>query len=316
MALVAGATACASLPDTSGYTAATIQLKSSAAAAGTLLEGELKQADERLRARDPNDTRLSDVATRFNTAWETTNQSLDGLVSYANSIELITLAGNSGRENAQGVAQSVERLAGAVGFVPGAALAPLITRTVGDIYAAIGNARGARSLKRSLAATDPIIQDIAVQIAWQVENAQTTFADSIELQRDILDSQFNPAIERDQRLRAMEEEIARRLADLAQAGAGGDRERAAADEELQRVRAGRTALAPQIAEHQAAAEEIGRRERAGLAIFVATRDAVANWRSAHQNMVTAIRERRPVSFQSLQAAAAEIREVIEQWRSL
>src|SRR6185369_17259879 len=89
--LVGAATvACTTLPDTSAYTAATLQVKNSAAAAGGALQSEIVRMTERLPESDQ--PRAKDLGTRFDAAWQKTVGSLDGLGRYAESIEEITKA--------------------------------------------------------------------------------------------------------------------------------------------------------------------------------------------------------------------------------
>jgi len=306
-------TACTSLPDTSGYTAASLQLKQSAAAAGSVLEAELGRMAEYL----PADRRDGVGATvqRFGAAWGTTVASLDAMARYAESIEEITAAGNDGGAAARGVAQGIQQLAGAVGLVPGAAVATLATDTAAAIYTQIANVRASRSLVRSLDAAEPIIRDVAVVVTGQVDAAARMFNNLISAERSVLEADMEDVLRIDQRLEQQEKQLGQHFAALSEES-GPAAARAAAQAELDRVRNGRSAIAPRIAAYNAARAALGARETAGAELFAATRLALTTWESAHQKMTTAIRERRPVTFQSLQAAATDVRAILERWRDL
>jgi hypothetical protein len=314
LALFATATvSCTSLPDTSSYTAASFQLKNSAAAAGAVLQSELGRMSEQLPENQR--ARAKDLGTRFDAAWQTTVGSLDGLGRYAESIEEITKAGNSGGESARGLAQSISNLAGAIGIVPGTQLAGVATDTFAMLYTQIANIRAARSLERSLDMADPLIRDMTNVIVGQVATARKSFDDIIDLERQALEFSVQDIAQLDARLQAADNEAATTVAALAADGAR-ESERAAAEADLKRIRDGRAALEPRMKAYHAERAALAERAQAGRDLFAATDRAVANWRDSHQKVATAIRERRPVSVQSVAASAEEIRALIERWRQL
>jgi hypothetical protein len=97
---------CTSLPDTRGYTAATIQVKQAVASSGDVVRQELREA---IAARA---TAADDASVKsLDAAWTTTAKTLDAMVAYAQSIEQIVDAGNRGAESAERVADSVKTLA-------------------------------------------------------------------------------------------------------------------------------------------------------------------------------------------------------------
>ena len=100
---------CTSLPDTRGYTVATIQVKQAVATSGDIVEGEL------LSAINAGATTANDASVKnLKAAWASTLRSLDAMVAYAQSIEQIVDAGNKGAESAKQVADSVKNLVDAV----------------------------------------------------------------------------------------------------------------------------------------------------------------------------------------------------------
>lgn len=313
-ALLALTTACTTLPDTSGYTAASVQLKTSAAAAGSALHSELARLVDQVPPGQRD--RTARIAAGFNEEWQKTVEGLGALARYAESIEEITKAGNNGGESARGVAQSVSELAGSLGIVPGAALIGVATDTFALINSTLANIRATRSLGRSLTIADPLIQDMAGVVSAQVVHAKGLFQNSISAERQLLNTgEMEDFLRLDALLQTGESNAALQLAALSQA-AGNAGERSAAEAELKRIRDGRAALAPRLAEYRTALAALAARERAGNELFVATEAAVASWRDGHEKMVRAIRERRPVSFESLAGAAEEIRRLRERWRDL
>jgi|GEM_PF-4660201 len=306
-AAVAATAACTSLPDTSGYTEASMQLGHSVAAAGGALKTELARTTTQIPDSAQRE-RVKAAADQFDAAWATTVESVTALGRYAQAVEELTAAGNQGSQSAQQLSQSVLTLAGAVGFVPGAAVAGVATQTFAMINSAVANVRASRSLGRSLAAADPIIQDIGARVGEQVALARQTFIGLVSEQRAQLDFAYGDATDLEAELRRQELDAARRALTP---GASGE-----AQTDLTRVRDARAVLAPRLAEYRDASDDITVRERAGLALFDATDAALLSWTDGHGRMVTAIRERRPVSFQSLLSAGQEIRALAQRWRTL
>lgn len=305
--------ACTSLPDTSGYTAASLALRPAAAAAGTALGSELVRMTDLLPA--DNRAEATGIANNFNEAWATTVVSLGALGRYAESIEAVTKAGNSGAAAANGVAESVGGLASALGIVPGAALLGVATDTFAFLNTQIANIRATRSLERSLEASEPLIRDMSNVIGGQVSHAKTLFQQAIESEGRALDHDIDDTAQLDTRLEAMEREEGFHLAALAEQPAR-DAERRVSEANLKRIRDGRAAIAPRVTAYRSARAALAARAQTGNDLFAATEHALETWRESHTKMVRAIRERRPVSFESLTAAAEEIRELSRRWRAL
>lgn len=305
--LAAGAAACTPLPDTSGYTAASSQLKQSAVAVGTVMHDELARTTDQIPGEE-NRARLAAATTSFDNAWHDTVGSLSAMADYAQSVEDLTNAGNHGADSARQLSQSVLSLAGAVGIVPGAAVAGAAVDTLALLNSAVANIRASRSLTASLAAANPIVRDIAGRVTDQVNNAEATFNALISQQRAQADIAFSDVHDLDAALRPME------LAAAARAAGGAADSGSTA--ELARLRDARALLAPRVAEYQAAQDAIAARERAGRDLFLATKTALQNWAESHDRLVRAVQERRPVTFQSLLAASQDVRSLVQRWRDL
>jgi len=82
------------------------------------------------------------------------------------------------------------------------------------------------------------------------------------------------------------------------------------------VEAGQKMVAPRLAEYEAKIHAIRQREKAGRSILGTAENAVAAWGMAHQQLVKAVKERKPVSVESLTAAVVEIRTLVQRWREL
>jgi hypothetical protein len=306
-ALLAGVAACTSLPDTSGYTAATFELKQSAVAVGAVMQTEMA----RTAAEIPGDNNRDDLtakATAFGHAWGITVTSLAAMGDYAQAVEDLTNAGNHGAQSAQQLFSSITPLARAAGLLPGADVVAAVGDTVSTIYTQLALVRASHSLERSLTAADPIMQDVARGVTGQVNTAEHMFNVLISQQRLDLDVAFGPISDLDTNLQGQEIEATRRATNPA-AGSS-------LQADLTRLRDARALLAPRVAEYQAALDAVAARERAGRNLFLATRTALQNWTESHSRLVTAVRERRPVSFQSILAASQDVRSLIQRWREL
>lgn len=300
-------TSCTSLPDTSGYTAGTIELRNSARLAGQVAADELRRGFIDV----PGSTVPADLSSRreeFETEWARTVRSLDALVAYAESIEELTRAGNDGAQAAVRIGDSVGALAGAVGLVPGANLIAVATETAGFINSAIANVRAAGALDRSVRAAEPVIRDAASVLREQIGAAADVHRRLVLQQRIDLDTNYGFEINVRDRLR----DVARSVAGSAADGASS----AALAEEAGRLRAGREAIAPRLAEYDRLSAEADARDRSGRELFAATQAALDAWRAAHAQLVTSLEERRPVSFQSLLAAGEDVRTLVQRWRTL
>jgi hypothetical protein len=82
------------------------------------------------------------------------------------------------------------------------------------------------------------------------------------------------------------------------------------------VEAGQKMIAPRLAEYEAKIQPIRQREKAGRSILGTAENAVAAWGVAHQQLAKAVKERKPVSVESLTAAVVEVRTLIQRWREL
>lgn len=82
------------------------------------------------------------------------------------------------------------------------------------------------------------------------------------------------------------------------------------------VETGRKMIAPRLAEYEAKIQPIRQRDKAGRSILGTAENAVAAWGIAHQQLVKAVKERKPVSVESLTVVVVEVRTLIQRWREL
>jgi len=314
---------CASLPDTSGYTAATIQVKQAVAATGDVVEGELKSAIK-AKATTANDESVKNLKA----AWAATMRSLDAMVAHAQSIEQIVDAGNKGAKSANEVADSVKNLVDAVKVdaLTGASakIVELSADTVAFVYGEYSKHVAAKSLEEALDKFGPSIAKITALVQAQIADARRLFVEQIEAQVQLLQSpaltpedvgtRFGNWIKRHGEL----EETADLATQLLVHGIKDNKPNdiAKAKAMISHVEAGRKMVAPRLVEYKAMKQSIHQRERAGCSVIGATEKSVAAWGMAHQQLVKAVKERKPVSVESLTAAVVEIRTLIQRWSEL
>ncbi|MBW1801586.1 MAG: hypothetical protein JRJ85_12765 [Deltaproteobacteria bacterium] len=315
--------ACASLPDTSGYTAATIQVKQAVAATGDIVEGELRSAIKS-KATTANDESVKNLKA----AWAATTRSLDAMVAHAQSIEQIVDAGNRGEKSAKEVADSVKNLVDAVKVdaLTGASakLVELSVDTVAFVYGEYSKHVAAKSLEEALDKFGPSIAKITALIQSQIADARRLFVEQIEAQVQLLQSptltpedvgnRFGDWIKRHGEL----EETAELATRLLVRGIKDDKPNdiAKAKAMISDVETGRKMVAPRLVEYKEMKRSIHQRERAGCSVIGASEKSVAAWGMAHQQLLKAVKGRKPVSVESLTATVVEIRTLIQRWREL
>ncbi|MDO6416138.1 hypothetical protein Q4F19_17260 [Sphingomonas sp. BIUV-7] len=309
------AASCATLPDTSGYTSATIGVRQAAAAAGELAQAQIDTAADTFRdAESQRSVRESGEA--FGGAWATMLRSMDAAVAYAESLEAITHAGNSGAGSARAVADSVSTLATTLGVTIGP-VAGAITDTATFLNTQIANIRASRSLARSLDAADPAIVRLQTIMSGQIAAARLTYTRAFNAERRTIEADTGLGFYFLQDV-AMEREEKNQQALLDDAVLTPERSAriAPVKARLAAIRAARAGLTNGLARYQAATDNLAARRKAGLMVFAAADDAVAAWSAAHIRLSAGVRNRRPITFAALDAAADNLRQVLQTWRSL
>ncbi len=324
---------CTALPNTSGYTTATIQVKQAVATVGKAVETELALA---LSAKA-----VSDSSTRveaFKQSWKPTVASVGAMVAYAQSIEQIVDAGNKGARSAKQVADSASRLVEAVkvdATTGAAAKAVGLSADTGAlVYGEYAKFRAAKSLEEALDRVGPTIAKVSELVQAQIADAERLFSLQIAAQAMELESQYQDWTNSRDKLEKMKKTATNRLLSLidpesASAGnsstapgseAGAEESKNERIKQLEiligRMETVRNQIAPYLEEYEAKLSQLRQRGKAGRSIISASENSVAAWSTAHQEMVQAVKQRKPVNVESLTAAVIETRTLIQRWREL
>jgi hypothetical protein len=309
---------CASLPDTRGFTAATIQLKEAVGTTGEAVKTEVATA-KNARAT----TVSEDSIKKLDAAWSATMRSLEAMVAYAQSIEQIVDSGNRGAESARQVADSVKRLVETVKVdaTTGASAkaVQLSTDTVAFVYGEYAKNVAAKSLEEALDKFGPSMVKISALVQAQVADARRLFVEQIRAQVDELDagSGYGDWIKRNDDLSAKQKNATEQLLALTGPGSAGDPAKVnALKATLAQLELVRQQVAPHVEEYNQRIKAIRQREKAGLSIIGAAENALATWGATHQQLAKAVKERKSVNVDSLVAAVAEVRTLSQRWREL
>jgi hypothetical protein len=306
---------CTKLPDTSGYTIATIQVKQAVATTGDVVKEELMSAIQ-AEATSADQSSVKD----FEKVWAVTLRSLDAMVVHAQSIEQIVDAGNKGAQSAKAVADSVKNLVDTVKVdtISGttAKVFELSADTVAFVYGEYSKHVSAKSLEDALDKFGPSITKITVLIQAQMSDAHRLFdeqtaAQYLKLQSDL---RYGSWIKRHGELDTLAALATQLLVRALEKN--NTSEITKAKTMLADLDVASRVIAPRMAAYREDKAEIAQREKIGRSIIGSAELAVAAWGSAHQQLVKAVKERKAVSVESLTATITEIRTLIQRWREL
>lgn len=306
-AAVALLSGCATLPDTQGFTDATVSLRRAVASSGSAVVSELKTAP--LPA-------VSEQAKKLETAWSTRNKTMSALVDYANSLQAIADAGNKGAESAKKLADAANTLTqslGAASFGTSAA-ASLAVDTFSYAYGQIAKARAARSLEASLAEVQPAVERIAALFGADLTASDEIVIVAVRLKRDALATANQSELGYRRQLLATQHELMGAIqSDLAEKKTPSSLTRV---EELNRVAQLLTPMESWNSKYESQQAAIAERGRLAHEIIVATQSAFADWATAHARLLVATRTKRLPSVSELMEATARINELVERYRNL
>ena len=306
-ALVLGASACASLPDTTGYTAATSELRIAVAAAGDAVHDEMVEAAETVQTAEVRESLRRDAAT-LETSWARTDAAASAMVDYAQSIEAITAAGNAAGDDVRQVANSLGQLASAAGIAN-----PLIGQTgslivtgAAEIWQNIQNAQRADDLEETLEAASPAIEGIGENLSSQMRELERLYRAVMDGREILLQRYGNIPGSYAERTRLHQDKVA----EYATAVSAGDEDREAAlRREIVMLEAQREPMQKLFEQYEQERLQLIDRRSKGLETIGATTAALNSWREAHTRLVAAVRERRPISIQSLITSVERLRAV-------
>lgn len=308
---------CTALPDTRGFTVATIQLKEAVGTTGEAVKMEVASASS------AGAIALGDASIKkLDVAWLATMNSLEAMVVYAQSIEQIVDSGNRGAESARQVADSVKRLVDTVKIdaTTGASaeVVGLAADTVAVVYGEYAKHVAAQSLEEALIKFGPSMVKIAGLVKAQVTDARRLFVLQIETQVQHLRSGtlYGDWIKRNDELGMQQKSATLQLLALT---SGPARQSAKVNElkaQLAQLDIVRQQIVPHMDEYNEKLKAIRQREKAGLSIIGAAENALATWGATQSQLALAVKERKPVNVDSLIAAVAEIRTLTQRWREL
>lgn len=295
LALALTATGCAPLPDIGPFADATRQLKTAVAQSGSTVSDELRYTEG-----------LEDSADKLDEAWKQRNLAFEAIVAYSDSLEAIVSAGNKGRETAGALADSIHGFAETVGVViPGSPVAiEAATDSVKLLAAHVANTRAAESLEEAMVQVQPAVKEILELVVADLEDIDGIFRAANKLAEMNLKTSYAQRIS----YRKVLEDFVQK-ADITDA-----------NEAVLAKRAQMNALLDSTnswySEYQRKLEENERRLRVGRALIKTAQDSLQQWVTAHGQVVSAIRNRRPVNTESLLGAATEIQGLLERIREI
>ena len=295
LALVAMATGCAPFPDIGPFADATRQLKAAVAQSGSTVSDELRYAEG-----------MEDAADKLDEAWKERNLAFEAIVAYSDSLEAIVSSGNKGRETGGKLADSIKGFAETVGIaIPGSPVAiEAATDSIKLLAAHIANTRAAKSLEDAMVQAHPAVEQIVELVVEDLEDVDDVFRLANKLAEINLKKSYATRIS----YRKVLEDFVQK-ADIADANEAILKKRAQLNELLDSTDSW-------YGEYRQELEENERRLRVGRALIKTAQGSVQQWVTVHGQVASALRNRRPVSTESLLEAAAEIRGLLERIREI
>ncbi|HSE92462.1 MAG TPA: hypothetical protein VLF19_04080, partial [Methylomirabilota bacterium] len=179
--------------------------------------------------------------------------------------------------------------------------------TAAFIWAQVALARGAASLQEALGHAQPAIDRLAEIMSRDTDDLAKIVRAMAVAQRTTLNETFNEAF-------GYRKTLARRRSILRDTGFGNLTE--AELGELERIEELMTPVNAELQKYDEQSVVIDRREKANLRLVAATRDSLERWAAAHREVALALQNRRPVSVESLNGAAVELRALVRRIREL
>ena len=288
---------CTSLPDVGPFVEATTEVRSAVAQAGTTVEEELKRMNGGLES-----------AAGLKKQWLSRIEAMDAMVDYSESLQSIVSASRQGAQSVGTLADGVTQLAGSAGIVvPGSAAVGVGVDTSKNIYREIAVMRAAKSLEEALERSRRPVDEIARKIGQDIADLKVIFqAASDSITGDL-------EIDHQKGINFRNQLIKRRKALYAIGSAGLTEADKLELTELDRLIVSTNTWYLPL---QAKLNEVRTRLSAGEALIATTSDTVSQWGLTYNNLVLALKDRRPVSIQSLTRATVDIRDLIKRIREL
>ena len=314
---------CATLPDLSGYTAATDQLRQSVKSAGDAVSTEIDIVSLAFKESGGDVAavqKLEKSKENFEKHWADRNKAMTAIVGYAGSLEEITNAGKEGKESAIALGNSVENLLKTIGVVPGAQIAGVAKETIAFIYDEVAKVKAQNALDESIRKTGPIMEKIVEIIEKDSLFMKNSFEIAINAQMAELNRNNESVRANGQRdgfrtlqkygNKALLEELKRpdsqrqsqKIKDLVQ-------DISVIDKRL-------SFLNPEWEVYRENLQDLQKRRRVGLRLIQASSKALASWKNTHAKLANAVKKKKTPSVHEVVAAAADIQSLIKKWGEL
>ncbi|HUT46921.1 MAG TPA: hypothetical protein VMX36_11595 [Sedimentisphaerales bacterium] len=293
--LVVTVTGCASLPNIGPFADATHQLKAAVAKSGSTVSDELRYTEGGKEASE-----------QLVEAWKARNQAFEAIAAYSDSLEAITSSGNQGAQAAGELADSIQEFANTVGIViPGSPAAIKVANDSIKLLAKyIANTRAAKSLTDAMVQAQPAVEQIVKLTVEDLEDIDDIFRAANKLVEINFKKSYATRISY---RKALEDFVQK--ADIADANDAVLKRRAQLNELLDSTNSW-------YSEYQQGLEQNQRRLRLGRALIKTAQDSIQQWVIAHKQVVNALKNRRPVSTESLLEAVVEIQYLLERIREI
>lgn len=298
-AVVVVSTGCTALPDATPFAQSSREFAAGVKAAGRAVAEDLR-----------SDEQLADVATQFDRQWEARANAMDAVAQYADGLVAIVRAAQDARAQAASLGDKLEVLAAAAGVVNPAAGASIAVGidAASFIYGQIALVRGAASLHEAMHQAQPVIDRIAEIISRDSDNLREIVESAASLRRQAIATSGGAGAASFLRDIQQRREQARR--NFAADPSVTHRDALlAADQLVTTARAEYDRFEAQIGRSRAMAD-------ASLELIGAMRDGLSRWTAAHRQMARALKDRQPVSVDSLADAAVEVRDLVQRLRAL
>lgn len=314
---------CATIPDLSGYTAATDQLRQSVKSAGESVTTEIDLVSLVFKESGGDATTISKLAKAkddFQKQWEERNKAMTAIVGYAGSLEAIASAGKDGKESAKALGDSIDGLLSTLGIVPGAQLAGVAKETIQIIYAEIAKVKAQESLEKSLQATGPIMEQMVVIIEVDSDALKGSFEIAINAQISQLQRNNEPVrngSERDDLIKLRNYRNKALIAELKQPDPKSHAKKIKEiTEDISVIDTRLSALNPEWVSYTNDLNELQRRKRIGLGLMQASSKALTAWKSTHVKLADAVKNKRSPSIHEVISSANDIQQLVKKWGEL
>lgn len=308
LALLAG---CRTLPNTQPFTDATGSLRSAVASVGGSVGAGLSASPL-----------LKREGVAFAEAWQKRNDALAALVAYAQSVQAIVEAGQHGEEAATRLSEAAKKLATTVGVIApgGSAGVDLAADTVKLVSGEVARFRAAKTIEKSLADMQPVIDAVAWLLAKDLAATGKLIAAAAEQERVELSRLPGNGDSDDYRRELVSAQT--RLQKLIAVGLSKappiPPEQAAQVAQLDDIMKKIAQLdesAPYKA-YRARTDDLAKREKLARELVTETAVALGSWAAAHGQMLMAVQTRRTPGAVELLAAVGRVQGLLERYRQL